>query len=301
VVGSSNYDMYTYMSRFPAPGETITGKKFQDGFGGKGANQAVCASILGAKVGIVTRVGDDKFGREIRENYERHGVDVTHVKIVEGVTTGIANIWVDDSGENKIVLIPGANYKMTAADVVAAKTLISEAKLLVCQNEITLEATLEALRCAKQSHVSTLFNPSPMIDFPDEIFSLVDIWCLNQTELELLMKFQAEDMYDTPENIRRNCSSLLSKSSCNGILLTLGSKGAAVVTKDDVVMIPPAHIRKKEVVDTTGAGDSFLATVAVCLAKNKSFVDAATTACHTSGETVKYAGCQASYKYLRPL
>mmetsp|Transcript_12211 Transcript_12211/g.14187 ORF Transcript_12211/g.14187 Transcript_12211/m.14187 type:complete len:307 (+) Transcript_12211:95-1015(+) len=301
VVGSSNYDMFTYVSRFPEPGETITGEKFLTGFGGKGANQAVCASVLGAKVGIVSSVGNDDFGDKILKNFKSYGIDTGFVKVAREVSTGLANITVDSKGENHIVIVPGANATLNGESVNEAAKLISRSKIVLCQNEISLEATLSALKCARSKGVRTMFNPSPMQEFPEELFGLVDFWCLNQTELDLLIGKKTSSKELDEVAIKDVCIPLQAKSGCDGIILTLGSKGAAVIDGNEVTMVPPAKINKESIRDTTGAGDCFLATVAVCLSQGKGIIEAATTACATAGISVQYEGCQASYKHLEPI
>src|SRR5262245_6941874 len=186
VVGSANVDLTFRTPRLPRAGETVAGREFTLGFGGKGANQAVAAARLGAGVSFVARVGDDSFGAEYRQRLAAEGLDVTHVRPVAGGATGSAAILVDDNAENCIVVAPGANGRLTPAGVREASSGIDGADALLCQLEVPLETTLEAFRVARAPGVRTVLNPAPAMELPDELLRLTDMMVLNETELELL-------------------------------------------------------------------------------------------------------------------
>src|SRR5579872_6977564 len=161
VVGSANIDLTTFTEQFPKPGETIFGQKFDLGFGGKGANQAVAARLCGAEVSMVARVGDDLFGPATIENFRSYGIDVGRVLITPGVSSGVAPIFVEKSGQNRIWVVKGANDRLSPADVDAAGDVLRQADFIVLQLEIPLETVYYTLRFAKERGIRTILNPAP--------------------------------------------------------------------------------------------------------------------------------------------
>jgi ribokinase len=161
VVGSANIDLTTFTDQFPRPGETIFGRKFQLGFGGKGANQAVAAALCGAKVSMVARVGDDLFGPATVENFKAQGIDASHVWITPGESSGVAPIFVDSSGQNRILVVKGANDALTPADVDAAAPLLRQADCIVLQLEVPVETVYYTLRFARRNGIRSILNPAP--------------------------------------------------------------------------------------------------------------------------------------------
>ena len=187
VVGSVNLDLNTYTDRLPAPGETVHARNFTTGYGGKGANQAVMAARLGAAVTFVARVGRDSFGRDALEHFRAEGIDTRHVTPTDGVSTGTAVITVDAAGRNTIVVAPGANGLLSAADIEAARSAIESAHVLVCQQEVPAEANLAAMRIASRAGVAVVFNPAPAgSDTPDEAYRLSTVICPNEHEAAVL-------------------------------------------------------------------------------------------------------------------
>src|SRR5688572_10756950 len=188
VVGSANIDLITYAPKLPALGETVPGDRFEQHFGGKGANQAVMAAKLGAEVAMVGRLGDDDFGRDYLDNFGRLGLDATHVAITPGASTGVAPIWVEkSSGDNQIIVVLGANELLSPDDVRAARDAITRSAVLVCQWECPLPATAAAMQIARDAEVTTIFNPAPARGaLPDEIFALCDFICPNESEIRRL-------------------------------------------------------------------------------------------------------------------
>src|ERR1700683_4283690 len=161
VVGSANVDLTTFTDQFPRPGETIFGRSFDLGFGGKGANQAVAARLCGAQVAMVARVGDDLFGPATIENFKRLGIDTTHVKQVEGLSSGVAPIFVEPSGQNRILVVKGANDALKPADVDAASGMLKTADCIVLQFEIPLETVYYTVAFARKHGVRCILNPAP--------------------------------------------------------------------------------------------------------------------------------------------
>ncbi len=161
VVGSANIDLTTFTDDYPRPGETIFGREFSLGFGGKGANQAVAARKCGAEVAMVARVGDDLFGEATLKNFQDAGIDTTHVTITPGVSTGVAPILVDSSGQNRIIVVKGANDRLSPADIDAASGLLGRANMIVLQLEVPLETVYHTLRFAHERGIQTILNPAP--------------------------------------------------------------------------------------------------------------------------------------------
>eukprot|EP00924_Labyrinthula_sp_SR-Ha-C_P008413 maker-scaffold_11-snap-gene-12.16-mRNA-1 protein AED:0.00 eAED:0.00 QI:239/1/1/1/1/1/3/80/317 len=306
VVGSCNYDMFSYVKSFPAPGETIFGKEFSTGFGGKGANQAVCASILGARVALLSRVGDDAFGKDYLEHLKAKNIDISFIERDDSNSTGVAVITVDETSENHIVVTPGANQKVSKKQLqsfLCSNTFLTS-KFLICQNEINFDATLESLKAGKENNIKTIFNPSPMQDFPSEIFSLIDILVVNQTELsQILTSLSVEYTKPIEQNLLSTCKNLLNSTQIKAIVVTLGSKGAFYLSGETSDFVP--SVKVENVIDSTGAGDCFLAAFAVSLVQQEKeeliFDVAVKKAVQVSAESVQHAGCQTSYEYLSPL
>src|SRR5438105_8761405 len=161
VVGSANIDLTTFTDQFPKPGETIFGQKFDLGFGGKGANQAVAAKLCGADVFMVARVGNDLFGPATIENFKKLGIDATHVKQVEGLSSGVAPIFVDPHGQNRILVVKGANDALKPADVDAAAETLKAADCIVLQFEIPLEPVYYTVEFARKHGIRCIVNPAP--------------------------------------------------------------------------------------------------------------------------------------------
>jgi len=163
VVGSANTDLITFADAFPRPGETIFGRDFDLGFGGKGANQAVAARLCGADVLMVAKVGKDLFGEATVRNFSSFGIDTTHVRIVEGAPTGVAPIFVEPNGQNRIIVVKGANDQLTAADVDAAASDLRRVDTIILQFEIPLETIYHTVRFARANKIRCIVNPAPAV------------------------------------------------------------------------------------------------------------------------------------------
>jgi ribokinase len=287
VVGSSMIDMISKVPRLPKLGETLVGRSFHLGYGGKGANQAVMAAKLGARVTMVNKVGRDVFGEGTLGNYREQGIDTTHVMFDESRFSGVAPIFVDDNAQNFIVIVPGANLGLLPADVQKAAEVILAADILICQLEILTETTLEAFRIAKSGNVRTILNPAPAASIPDELLQLSDICAPNETETELLTGQPVGTMAEAEAAARK----LLSRGT-RTVILTLGERGALLVDEDTVESIPAVKV---DAVDPTGAGDAFIGSLAVFLGEGLSMSNAIRRANAVASLSVTRIGTQVSF------
>jgi ribokinase len=254
VVGSANIDLTTMTDAFPRPGETIFAPAFHLGFGGKGANQAVAASLCGARVSMVARVGNDLFGPAHLENFGRHGIDTTHVKLTPGVSSGVAPIFVDSSGQNRILVVKGANDRLSPADIDAAAETIRGADCVVLQLEIPLETVYHTLRLARRHGVRSILNPAPGQALDLAEVANADYVIPNETEAEAIGGMPV----GSPDEARA-CARSLRERGLRGVIVTLGANGALWGDEH----MPPHRVCP---VDTTGAGDAFIGAFAAFLA-----------------------------------
>jgi ribokinase len=287
VVGSSMIDLISKVPRLPKLGETLVGRSFHLGYGGKGANQAVMAAKLGAQVTMVNKVGRDVFGEGTLKNYQEQGIDTTHVMFDESRFSGVAPIFVDDNAQNFIVIVPGANSGLSPADVQSARQVILDSDILICQLEIPMETTLEAFRVAKSGNVRTILNPAPAAPIPDELLQLADIFAPNETETELLTDLPVGTLVEAEAAARK----LLSRGT-KTVILTLGERGALLVDEDTVESIPAVKV---EAVDPTGAGDAFVGSLAVYLGEGLPLQDAIRRANAVAALSVTRIGTQVSF------
>lgn len=292
MVGSSNTDLIARVPRLPVPGETLHGHNFQTGFGGKGANQAVMAARLGAQVSVVTKLGRDSFGENTLVNYRNQGIDTTHVLFDEQMASGVALIAVEEgSGQNSIVIVPGANDALSPQDVRNASAAITAAQIVICQLEIPDATTLEAFRVAKEAGtVRTIFNPAPAAAFRDDILPLTDILIPNEVEAGMLVGRKLEGDEDVVAAAHE-----LQARGPQTVVITLGSRGVLVVDGDQPPQFIPAQ--KVQAVDTTGAGDSFVGSFAYLLASGREMGDAAQRASAIATRSVLKTGTQSSFPW----
>lgn len=278
VIGSFNMDLTAYMERLPRPGETVHGRKFVTGPGGKGSNQAVAAARLGAEVTFVGRVGNDVFAEAAINIWKQEGINTDYVIRDPEHATGVAPIWVDDHGENSIVVVLGANLAVSPADVDQAAEVIASADVVVVQLEIDYGAVAYALKVAKEKGVRTIFNPAPAGKLPPEAVALADYITPNETELEVLSGHTGD--YEAAAR------SLLTRDDQTTVV-TLGSQGAKWVTRTGSGSQPTFPVK---VVDTTGAGDAFNAGLAVALGEGQTLEQAIRFANAVAALSVTRAG-----------
>ncbi len=288
VVGSSNVDLISYVPRLPRPGETLRGSRFRLEYGGKGANQAVMAAKLGGQVAMVAKVGHDAFGKNMLANFHTCGVDTQFVLSTSQAFSGVASIAVGPDGENSITVVAGANDLLTEADIEAARAVIGGAQILICQLEVPLKTTLAALALARNLNVRTIVNPAPaQPDLPEKLYALSNIVCPNETETELLTG-QAVETMEQAERAAR----ILLKRGAGAVVLTLGSRGSLLVTAEETIHVPVAPV---DPVDTTGAGDAFVGSLAYFLAADLTIMEAMRRANAIAAMSVQSPGTQSSF------
>ncbi|MDX8144163.1 ribokinase [Lentzea sp. BCCO 10_0061] len=274
VLGSANADLVVEVGRRPAGGETVLGGDTVVLPGGKGANTAVAAARVGASVALIGAVGGDGYGSLLRESLESSGVDTALVK-TSARPTGIAYITVTPDGENSIVVSPGANADVSLSDVDGVS--FDGAQVLTCSLEVPLETVIHAIGVASQAGVRTVLNLSPVAELPAETLKQLTVLIVNEHEAAQL----ASDWRD------------LLKLGPTSAIVTLGSRGAAVVARTGVVEVPSIEV--DEVVDTTGAGDAFAGALSARLAEGDNLVQATEYAVKVAALSVTKAGAQPSY------
>jgi len=288
VVGAANMDLISYVARLPKMGETLHGSKFHMGFGGKGANQAIMAAKLGAQVSMVTKLGRDIFGENTYDNFRSYNIDCTHVLFTDKAFSGVAPIAVDAEGNNSIIIVTGANDLLSPEEIEAARPAIAGAQILVCQLEIPLDTTIAALRIARQEKVKTIFNPAPgRARLPEELFALSDILCPNESESELITGLPTDSIDEAATAAR----ALLAKGA-GSVILTLGERGSLLVTKQQTQHIPA---KKVKTLDSTGAGDAFIGSLAYFVAAGKTLPEAVRRANEIAAISVEAPGTQSSF------
>jgi ribokinase len=281
VVGSAMIDLTAYVKTIPVAGQTLEGELFTTGFGGKGANQAVIAAHCGAEVHFVGKLGNDLFGDSIAENFDSLGIRSNFVDR-SNTPNGVAHIWVDSNGENRIVIIPGANYEIESKRAVEAITSIKDLDVVVAQCEIRQEVTLAAFSAAKKRGCLTILNPAPYQPLSKELLELTDWIIPNETEFKEL-----NGQLPTSDQI------LSSFRPGKNSIVTLGSEGAVLIAQDGAITRLSAP--KTLAVDTTGAGDAFVGTFAFALASGKNPVDSMNLGIKVASMTVTRKGAQSSY------
>ena len=281
VVGSAMMDLTAYAEILPEPGQTLAGQLFTTGFGGKGANQAVMAAHCGAEVHFIGKLGKDVFGQAIADNFVKVGINSQFVETSQ-TPNGVAHIWVDGNGENRIIIIPGANHEIEITKAVEAINSIKDLAVVVAQCEIKQEVTLAAFKAAKARGCVTILNPAPYQEISAELLALCDWIIPNETEFrELHGELPTSD--DVLKKFRPGKNSIV----------TLGSQGAVYVSPDRELTKVGAP--KVTAVDTTGAGDAFVGTFAFSLASGKDPITAMTLGIKVASLSVTRKGAQSSY------
>ncbi|GGD90211.1 ribokinase [Aureimonas endophytica] len=255
VIGSNNMDLVTYVTRVPEAGETIEAPSFEIGFGGKGANQAVAAGRLGASVLMITKVGDDSFGAEQIRNFEANGIDTRHVGRVANMSSGVAPIMVEPNGENRIIIVKGANAELSPADVDAAEAELATCRLILLQLETSLDVVYHAIEFGHRHGIEVLLNPAPAAaDLDPARIRDATFLVPNETELALLTGMAVTDEASCEAAARK-----LIAAGTRCVIVTMGAKGALLVEGEKAV---PIRAFPVEPVDTTGAGDAFIGSFA---------------------------------------
>ncbi|CAN5544183.1 ribokinase [soil metagenome] len=282
VVGSTMIDLVTYADVLPGPGQTLRGTEFQLGFGGKGANQAVMAAGMGAEVVFVNRVGDDVFGELTRKHLADQGLELRLGDPIRSYSTGVAPIWVEPSGANRIIIVPGANEAVTPQVVAAELADIAGADCVVGQLEVPQEAITEAFQFGRRWGALNILNPAPAGPIHDDVLALADWIVPNESEFETLFGAPPED-----ESILRAGSGLEGR-----LVVTLGELGAAFAVDDSVRHVPALPVTP---IDTTGAGDAFVGGFCYALAMGADAGAAVELATICGSLSTERRGTQASF------
>jgi ribokinase len=289
VIGSTMMDLTVYADVLPAAGETRFGNSFTTGFGGKGANQAVMAARTGAIVTMITGIGNDGFGDESLENFKKCGMETSSVLRLP-THTGVAHIWVDGQGQNRISIVPGANFALTPQDGIDQVSKLKDVSVLIAQCEIPQEVTLAAFRTAQELGITTILNPAPYQPLTDDLLELTDWLIPNEIEFaELDKTHRSPDSDEVIASLRNT----------GRTIVTLGSDGAALVTADGKVKRFAA--KKVSATDTTGAGDCFIGAFAAALASGASEENAVQFGIDCATKSVTRKGAQSSYPKLEEI
>lgn len=288
--------LYRYVPRIPNIGETIHGTRFETEYGGKGANQAVAASRLGSKTMLIAKLGNDIWGEKYLKRLEKENIATNFIELVNNEKTGVAQINVDNKGDNQVIIVAGANNCLDLKDIRVAKNVLTKSKVLICQLEIPILTTIEAL---KHFRGTSILNAAPGIsDIPQELLTLPTIFCVNETEASLITGFNVQSISD----IREAIITLLAKG-CSIVIITIGEKGAAFASIEDP---NPAIVKTKKVdlvLDTTGAGDAFIGALAHFYAENPNIplYKKIGAACEIASHSIQFSGAQKGFPHKSDL
>jgi ribokinase len=280
-------DLTTFSDRFPRPGETIFGQKFDLGFGGKGANQAVAARLCGAEVVMVAKLGNDLFGEATVRNFASLGIDTSHVRIVDGVSSGVAPIFVEPNGQNRIIVVKGANDLLKPADVDAAGEALKRVDTIVLQFEIPMETIAYTVQFAKKNGIQCIVNPAPAQPIDAKLMNAANYFIPNESEAEVITGLPVQSVDEA-----KKCAAALLQQGFGKVILTLGSRGALLASAASSELIAPFTVTP---VDTTGAGDAFIGSFAVFLGAGLPEQEAVTRANLYAGLSTMRVGTQKSF------
>ncbi len=286
IVGSSNTDMVIKTEHLPKPGETILGGSFFMNAGGKGANQAVAAARSGGEVVFITKVGNDIFGHEAVQLFEKEGINTAYIFSDPQQPSGVALITVDKNGENCIAVASGANATLSPEDVSTVKAVIGRASIVLMQLEIPIETVSYVADIAKEKNIPVVLNPAPACTLPDTLLCNVSVVTPNETEAEILTGIKVNSI-QTAEK----AAEALAAKGIETVIVTLGLKGALIYHNNAFTRIPSLAV---DAVDTTAAGDVFNGALAVALSEGKTILDAVSFACKAAAISVTRLGAQAS-------
>ncbi|EIC85026.1 ribokinase [Serratia sp. M24T3] len=288
VIGSNMVDLITYTNSMPKAGETLEAPDFALGCGGKGANQAVAAAKLGAKVMMVSKVGEDLFAENTVKNLQQFGIDTRYVTVAAGTSSGVAPIFVDDQSQNRILIIKGANAKLAPADIDAAAEALKACRLIVLQLEIPLPTVYYAIDFARRHGIPVILNPAPAVaDLDIDYACQCEFFMPNETELEILTGLPTA----TEEEVLRAGRMLLGRGLKN-LIITLGNRGSVWMQGDQIHRVSPTPV---QAVDTSGAGDAFIGCFAHYLVKDGDIATAMQSASAYAACSVTQRGTQLSY------
>ncbi|AJH00515.1 ribokinase [Clostridium beijerinckii] len=297
ILGSINMDMVVSINKMPLIGETIFSDNFKLAHGGKGANQAVAAQRLGSEVHMISKVGQDAYGLQIVNSLEKENINVDNIFRDDVSPTGTAIITVDNEGNNSIIVVPGANMTLNLKEINKCKEVITCSDIIVSQFETPIEVTIEAFKFAKENEVITILNPAPAKDIPKELLKYTDIIVPNETEATTLTGINVKDLESA-----KQAANIFFNNNVKYVIITLGDKGAAVISKEDGILIPAYKVNA---IDTTAAGDSFIGAVSTKLTKSNlninSLAEAVKFANKVSAIAVQREGAQPSIPSLKEI
>ena len=282
VVGSANIDQVSYVKRAPNDGETLFGESYQMGFGGKGANQAVMAGLLGAEVYVIACLGSDVYREMTIENFKNNNVITDYIQTVEG-SSGVAPIWVDESGQNRIVVIPGANNLLDSSLAIESLEKIGKPDVLVGQFEIPMSVNEQVFSYAYNNGVKTVLNPAPANKPTDVLLENTSWFIPNEVEFE--------EIYG--EVFNEGNLLLFAKDLKTNVVVTLGEKGCAYIKNNSVEIMNTDTVKA---IDTTGAGDAFVGAFSFALANKLDIEESLKLALQKATDSVTKKGTQSSYK-----
>ncbi|WP_171903848.1 ribokinase [Cellulosilyticum sp. I15G10I2] len=285
VVGSINIDLVINAPKVIKMGETLHGEGFFTGSGGKGANQACAIGKLGGDIAMIGCVGDDSYGKICLENLKGNGVDLSHIEVMDNISTGVALI-VLVKGDNCIILDQGANKYVTPQMIEKIQEVIKNSKLIVSQFEVPYESVCKAFAVAKDNGVTTMLNPAPSKPIDDKLYSLIDILIVNEHEC-----FDLTGIKVTDDDSAQKALSAFKAKGIKEPIITLGAEGAVFFEEDKLCQMRPPKV---EVVDTTSAGDAFIGALAVLLVEGKTIKEGIDYANKVASITVSRRGAQSS-------
>jgi ribokinase len=291
VIGSSNTDLVIKTSQFPVPGETVIGGVFNTFAGGKGANQAVAAKRLGAEVIFLACLGQDDFGRKAIQVYKEEGIETHYISMDKEHPSGVASIIINEKGENSIVVAPGANNRLSTADVERILPLMKTVDIVLVQLEVPLETVDFAVRKAHELNKVVILNPAPATKLDNNIYSRIDVITPNESETEILLGKKVADR----ESAATAAQIFLDKG-VNNVIITLGDRGALFKNREEEFLTPAF---KTNVVDTTAAGDTFNGALAVALSEGKNWREAIQFSNKAAAISVSRLGAQSSIPYRK--
>jgi ribokinase len=284
ILGVYVADLAFFADEIPIIGETIIGKEYIIGPGGKGSNQAVAAAKAGAKTFFISKIGDDQFGSMAKKIYDEAGVDYSKVIISKEHATGAAGILINKKGQNAINVVTGAGGALTNEDIDNALSTITSSSVFLTNLEVPKEVVCYALKIAKSSNVPTILNPAPASEINEEIFPLIDYFTPNETEAGFYVNHKVEN-----EDDAKKASQQLLQLGIKNVIITLGNKGAYFANNKESFHVNAMNLGEK-VVDTTGAGDAFNAGFAVALTEDKNIKNSITFANTTAGLSTTKVG-----------